>query len=81
MTSEDVVVEWSGEQLVHNLAVDVGQPEIPARETVSQLFVVETQQVQHRGVQVMYVDRVLDGPESEVVSCAVGLSAPNTASR
>ena len=60
--------------------MDVSQSEIAAREAVSQPFVVETQQVQHRGVKVMDVNRVLDGPEPEVVGRSVGLSAPHTAS-
>ncbi len=39
------------------MAVDVGQAEVAAGVAVGELLVVEAQQVQHRGVQVVDVHR------------------------
>ena len=55
-----------------DLAADVGQAEVAALEAVGQPRVVEAEQVQDRGVQVVDVDLVLDGVEAEVVGLAVG---------
>ena len=45
----------------------VGQPELAALVLERQPLVVEAQQVQHGGVQVVDVDAVLDDVEAEVV--------------
>ncbi len=58
----------------------VGQAEIAAGVAVGQPFVVEAQQFQERGVQVVYVDLVLDGLEAEFVGGAVHLAAFDAAS-
>ncbi len=47
-------------QLLHHLAADVGQPEVAALEAIGQLEMVEAEQVQDRGLQVVDVDSVLD---------------------
>ena len=49
----------------------VGQAEVAAGVAVGELLVVEAQQVQDRGVQVVDVDVVLDGLEAELVGGAV----------
>src|SRR5689334_13499171 len=46
----------SRQELRHDLAADVGQAEIAALETVGQLRVIEAEEVQDRGVQVVDVD-------------------------
>ena len=46
----------SGEQVLHHMPVDVGQAEIAAGVAVGEPFVVEAEQVQDRGVQVVDVD-------------------------
>ena len=62
----------SGDQVVDDAAVDVGQAEVAAGVAVGELRVVEAEQVQDGGVQVVDVDRVLDGLEAEFVGRAVG---------
>src|SRR5205823_4674017 len=62
----------SSEQVGHNVAADVGEPEVAALEPVRQLGVVDPQAVQHGGVQVVDVDGVLDDVVPEVVGLAVG---------
>ena len=57
----------------------VGQPEVAALEAVGQPLVVDAEQVQHRGVQVVDVDDVLDGVVAELVGRAVGDAALDAA--
>ena len=64
---------------MHYVAVDVGQAEVAAGVTVGQPRVVEAQAVQHRGVQVVDVDRLLDGAEAELVGRAVNVAAVDAA--
>ena len=54
-----------------DVAGDVGQAEVAAGVAVGEAFVVEAEQVQDRGLQVVDVDRVLDDVEAEVVGAAV----------
>ena len=56
-----------GQNLVDHSAADVGQTEVAALETVGQPFVVDAQQMQHRGVQVVDVHDVFDGVVAEFV--------------
>ena len=60
----------SRQQLLHHVAVHVGQPEVAALEAEGQLRVIEAQQVQDRRLQVVDVDAVLDGDEAELVGGA-----------
>ena len=58
-----------------DIAGDVGQAEVAAGVAVGELRVVEAQQVQDRGVQIVDVNSVLDGLEAELVGGAVDLPA------
>ncbi len=51
--------------------MDVGQAEVAALEPVGQLRVVDAEQVQDRGLEVVDVDRVLGDVVAEVVGLAV----------
>ena len=53
------------------MPVHVGQPEVAALELVGQALVVDAEKVQHRGVEVVDVDDVLDGGVAEFVGVAV----------
>ena len=57
----------SGQQFFHDLPMDVGEAEVAALEAVGQLGVVEAEQVQERGVQVVDMDLVVGGVEAEIV--------------
>ena len=50
----------------------IGQAEVSAAVAIGQAFVIETQQVQDRGVQVVDVDGVLGGHVAELIGVAVG---------
>ena len=67
------------DQLVDDVAFDVGQAEIAAGVAVRELLVVEAHEMQDRGVQVVDVDAVFDGFEAELVGRAVDVSAADAA--
>src|SRR5947209_11045213 len=50
-------------RLLHD-ARYIGQPEIAPREAVGEAFVVEAEEVQHGGVEVVDVDSVFDRAEA-----------------
>ncbi len=59
------------QNLLHDIAVHVGQPVVAAGVAVGEPLVVEAQQVQHRGVQVVDVDAAADHLVAEFVGLAV----------
>ena len=60
---------------MHDVPVQVRQPEIPARVAVGQLRVIEAEEVEDRGVEVVDVDGVLFGSEPELVRRSVDCPA------
>ncbi len=64
----------SGDQLRDDLAGDVGQAEVAPLEAVGEPRVVDAEQVEDRGVEVVDVDRVLDDVPAEVVGLADDLA-------
>ena len=56
-------------------SVDVGQAEVAAGVAVGEGLVVEAEEVEDRGVEVVDVDLVLDGLEAELVGGAVDVAA------
>ena len=69
----------SGQDPGDDLAVHVGQPHVAAAEAVGQPLVVDAQQMQHRGVQVVDLDLVFDGVVAVVVGGAVDGAALDAA--
>ena len=59
------------------LPCNVGQAVVAALEAEGQAFVVEAEQVQDRGLQVVDVDLVLGDREAELVGLAVASSRPS----
>src|SRR5262249_31352295 len=62
----------SGQGFLDQLAVNVGETEVPALEFVGKLGVVEAEAVQDRRLQVVHVDRLLGDVVAVVVSGANG---------
>ena len=60
------------------VAAHVGQALLAALEQIRQLAVIQAEQLQDRGVQVVDVDAVLDGAEAELVG---GADRPGRPSR
>src|SRR6185295_15200023 len=55
----------SSDDALHHMSVNIGKPEITARVTVGELLVIETQQMQNCRVEVVHVNDILDGFETE----------------
>src|SRR3712207_6587087 len=58
-----------------DVPVDVRQAEVTSGVAVGEPFMVEAEQVQDGGVQVVHVDLVLDRLEAELVGGAVDVAA------
>ena len=68
------VGECLREDLLHYTAAHVREPELASLEEVSQLLVIDSQQVQDGRLQVVDVDAAFDDVESVVVGAAVDVS-------
>src|SRR6266542_4336017 len=69
------------QDFLHHAPVNIGQPKIPARVAVSELFVVKAEQMQERRVQIVDVNLVFDRLESEFIGGAVNRAALYAAAR
>src|SRR5438128_12372336 len=65
----------SGNNVVNDVAGDIGEAEVAAGVAVSELFVIQTHEVQDSGVEVMHVDGVLGVMHAEVDAHANACSA------
>ena len=54
--------------------MDVGQPIIASLEPISQPLVVNPQQMQQRGIQIVHMDRIAGNIESQFIGFAVDVS-------
>ena len=61
----------SGQEILHDVSGDIRQPEITARVTESQCLMIESEQVQNGGVEVVDVNGILGDFASVVVSRTV----------
>ena len=57
----------------------IGEAEVTASVAVSEAFVVNAQEMENGGVQVVNVDAIVDGAEAEVIAGAVGHAALDAA--
>jgi hypothetical protein len=65
----------SGEDALDDAARDVGQTEVTAIVAVSQLGVIEAEQAQNGGVEIVDVDGILDSRGAEFVGGAKNRAA------
>src|SRR6185437_5230384 len=70
----------SGQNLVDDIAINVGQPIVAPAPAVGQPLVVHAHQMQQRGVQIVDVDFVLDRVPAEFVGGAVDDASLHAAS-
>src|SRR4051794_24700708 len=61
----------SGEEVFDHLAVNVGEAEVTALKAVGELLVVEAQQMEDGGLQIVDVDFVAGDGKAELVGFAV----------
>ena len=71
----------SNQDLLNDLAVNIGQAEVTAAIAIREAFVVESEKMESRGMQIMNVRAFLDRSESEVVRGTVGHATLDTAAR
>ena len=69
----------SGDDVVDDVAVDVGGAEVAAGVAEGEFFVIEAEEVEDGGVEVVDVDGVLHGGEAEVIGGTVDVAAFDTA--
>jgi hypothetical protein len=56
---------------VHDIAIHIGQAKIPPRVPIRQFFVVKSEQMQRRRVEIVNGDLFLDHLEAELIGCAI----------
>ena len=64
-----------------HVAADIGKPKVSTRVPISQLGVIQAQQMQHGGLKIMDVHRILDRLISELIACAIDNPRTNTSAR
>ena len=63
------------DDLLDDVAVDVGQAKVATCVTEGQPFMIDAQQVQYRGVKVVCVDSVFGGQNTVLIGLAMNDSA------
>ncbi len=61
MTRQPLWEGRSGQKVGDGVAVDVGEARFASLETISQLLVVDAEEMQDGGVEVVHVDGILGG--------------------
>lgn len=64
-----------------HVAVDICEAEIASGEAVCEPGVVEAEELEDGGMEVMDVNGFVDGGEAEVIGCAVDITALHAAAR
>jgi len=69
------------QKLLHHVAVDIGQPEMPSLELECQFRVIDTETPQDGRVEIVDIHRVPDHVVAVVVCLTVGQTPANTSAR
>jgi hypothetical protein len=69
----------SRQQVPHNLPVNIGEAEVAAGVAIGEPLVVEAEQVEDRGVEVVDMDLVFHGREAGLVGRAMNVAAADAA--
>src|SRR6516225_2657815 len=69
--------ENSSEDRLDHLTMHIGQPKTAAIVLISQALVIKAKEVQHRRVEIVNADSILDGAVAELVGRAVADSRAN----
>src|SRR5258708_5829637 len=59
------------QNVLHDMPLDVGKPEIAALKPIGELFVIEAEQVQDRGLQIVDSDFVADHREAKFIGFTI----------
>src|SRR5882672_10706008 len=77
---DSIAFEILCNQLIDHIAVNIGQPEIPARMPKGKLRMVESEEMKNCGVKIVDMHRVLGGLEPEFIGGAMNMSAADSSS-
>src|SRR5687768_3384233 len=75
MYAERATFLWSGDEFAYYVPADVGEPKVAALEAVGEFGVVEAEEVQEGGVEVVDVDGVFDDVPADLVRFSDDLAA------
>jgi hypothetical protein len=64
-------IRQSSEYVLHHVPMHIREPEVSALEAVRELCMIDAQQVEHRGVEIVNVDRALRGVVAKLIGGAV----------
>src|SRR5205814_2841237 len=80
-TDDSVSAITSGEKLLHYVPCHVRQPEVAALEAVRQPGVIEPQEMENGGMQIVHVHRIFNDVVAELVGAADGYARLDPAAR
>ena len=63
------------------MATDISQTNIATAKPVGQLLMIDPQQMQHRRMQIMHLERVLSGPIPPFIRRSIRSARPHPAAR
>jgi hypothetical protein len=69
------------DEFFHDFAVDICQTEIAGRIAICELRVIESEQMQHRGMQVVHGHTIFDRFESEFIRRAMHIATADATTR
>ena len=74
-------IEPLGYDVTHNMPVNISQAEVTSGIAIGQLFVINPQQMQDRGMKIMHMHRILRRVHSEFVGSAINRPPFDSTSR
>lgn len=66
-----------GQHFANHVATDVGKAKIPTGVTIGETFVVQAQAVQDRGLQIVYMHRILGDSEAQFIGLSDDSASPH----
>ena len=70
MKTHDVISQ-SGQNLLHHVSIDISKSKVTAIEPIGQSLMIDTAEVQNRGMKVVKMTRVLHHPITERIGFAI----------
>jgi hypothetical protein len=71
----------SSDNFFHYAAEDVGETKVTASVAVGEPLVIDSHQMQYRGMQIVSGDRILNSFETELIGCPINRSSLDASTR
>ena len=71
----------SGKDVMHNMAMNIGESIVPASVSICEARVVDTKQVQNRRMEVMHMDTIFRDRRTDLVGTAIARAALDATAR